>query len=73
LNAVAKVQLLQDVSDVCLDGRLADVELVPDLGVGEEFDELSEREREVFRMMARGQVPSRASPPQCGEASVERL
>src|SRR5689334_12510672 len=33
LDAVAKVELLQDVRDVRLDGRVADVELTADLGV----------------------------------------
>jgi len=33
LDAVAKVELLQDVRDMRLDGRVADVELAADLGV----------------------------------------
>jgi hypothetical protein len=33
LDAVAEAELLQDVRDVCLDGRLADVEPLPDLCV----------------------------------------
>jgi len=35
LHAVAEAELLEDVRDVCLDGRLADVELLPDLCVGQ--------------------------------------
>ena len=35
LDAVAEVELLEDVRDVCLDGRLADVELFRDLAVRE--------------------------------------
>ena len=35
LDAVAQVELLEDVRDVRLDGRLADVELLADLGVRE--------------------------------------
>src|SRR5437016_10305192 len=35
LDAVAEVELLEDVGDVCLDGGVADVELSSDLGVGE--------------------------------------
>lgn len=35
LHPVAEVKLLQDMGDVRLDGRLADVELLPDLRVGE--------------------------------------
>src|SRR6516165_717338 len=35
LHAVAEAQLLEDVRDVCLDGRLADVELLTDLRVGQ--------------------------------------
>ena len=35
LDAVAQAELLEDVRDVGLDGRLADVELLPDLGVRE--------------------------------------
>jgi hypothetical protein len=35
LHAVAKVELLQDVRDVGLHGRVADVELLSDLGVRE--------------------------------------
>ena len=35
LDAVAEVELLEDVRDVRLDGRVADVELLRDLGVGE--------------------------------------
>src|SRR5438128_1112489 len=35
LDAVTKVELLQDVRDVRLDGRVADVELSADLGVRE--------------------------------------
>jgi hypothetical protein len=31
LDAVAEAELLEDVRDVCLDGRLADVELLTDL------------------------------------------
>ena len=31
LHAVAEVELVEDVRDVCLDGGLADVELEPDL------------------------------------------
>jgi hypothetical protein len=34
LDAVAEVELLEDVRDMCLDGRLADVELLCDLPVG---------------------------------------
>src|SRR5215469_15274027 len=34
LDAVAEAQFLEDVRDVCLDGRLADVEPLPDLCVG---------------------------------------
>jgi hypothetical protein len=33
LDAVAEVELLEDVGDVCLDGGVADVELFADLGV----------------------------------------
>jgi hypothetical protein len=33
LDAVAEVELLQDVGDVCLDGGVADVELSRDLPV----------------------------------------
>src|SRR6266550_2500352 len=35
LDAVAEVELLEDVRDVCLDGGVADVELSADLGVRE--------------------------------------
>src|SRR6266511_2664959 len=35
LHAVAEVELLEDVRDVCLDRGVADVELVCDLCVGE--------------------------------------
>ena len=35
LDPIAKVELLEDVRDVRLDGRLADVELAPDLCVGQ--------------------------------------
>src|SRR5215218_2919221 len=35
LNAVAEIELLQDVGDVGLDGRITDVQLPRDLGVGE--------------------------------------
>jgi hypothetical protein len=35
LDAVTKVELLEDVRDVGLDGRVADVELAADLGVRE--------------------------------------
>ena len=35
LDAVAEVELLEDVRDVRLDGRVADVELLADLGVRE--------------------------------------
>jgi hypothetical protein len=35
LHAVAEVELLNDVRDVCLDGGLADAELVPDLRIRE--------------------------------------
>src|SRR5262245_9386430 len=35
LDAVTEAELLQDVLDVGLDGRLADVELPPDLRVGQ--------------------------------------
>ena len=35
LDAVTEVELLEDVRDVCLDGRVADVELSADLGVRE--------------------------------------
>ena len=35
LDAVAEVELLEDVGDVRLDGRVADEELLGDLGVGE--------------------------------------
>jgi hypothetical protein len=35
LDAVAEVQLLEDVRDVRLDGGVADVELFRDLGVGQ--------------------------------------
>jgi hypothetical protein len=35
LDAVAKVELLEDVRDVGLDGGVADVELLADLGVRE--------------------------------------
>src|SRR5207248_10818479 len=35
LDAVAEVELLEDVGDVCLDGGVADVELFADLGVRE--------------------------------------
>src|SRR4051794_2574401 len=35
LDAVAEVELLEDVRDVCLDGRVADVELLADLDVRE--------------------------------------
>src|SRR4029453_1925831 len=35
LDAVTKVELLEDVRDVCLDGGVADVELLPELRVGE--------------------------------------
>src|SRR5215467_10732054 len=33
LDAVAEAELLEDVRDVRLDGRVTDVELLPDLGV----------------------------------------
>src|ERR671930_551908 len=35
LDSVAEVELLEDVRDVCLHGRVADVELLADLRVGE--------------------------------------
>jgi hypothetical protein len=35
LDTVTKVELLEDVRDVRLDGRVADVELAADLGVRE--------------------------------------
>src|SRR5438270_12318043 len=35
LDAVAEVELLEDVRDVCLDGGVADVELSADLGARE--------------------------------------
>ena len=35
LHAVAEAELLEDVRDVCLDGRLADVQLSADLPVRE--------------------------------------
>ena len=35
LHAVAEAELLEDVRDVRLDGGLADVELLADLGVGQ--------------------------------------
>ena len=35
LDAVTEVELLEDVRDVCLDGRVADVELSADLNVRE--------------------------------------
>jgi len=35
LDAVPEAELLQNVRDVCLDGRLADVELSADLCVGQ--------------------------------------
>lgn len=35
LDAIAEVELLEDVRDVCLDGRVADVELLRDLCVRE--------------------------------------
>jgi hypothetical protein len=38
-----KPQLLEDVRDVGLDGRLADVELLPDLRVGESVGDEAKR------------------------------
>ena len=38
LDAVAEDELLQDVRDVSLDGRLADVKVLPDLCVGQAAD-----------------------------------
>jgi hypothetical protein len=35
LDAVSELELLEEVRDVCLDGRVADVELLADLSVGE--------------------------------------
>ena len=54
LDAVAEVELLEDVRDVRLHGRLADEELLPDLGVGEAVgDQAQDLE------LARGQLVER--------------
>ena len=42
LDAVAEAEFLEDVRDVCLDGRLADVELCADLRVGQAGGDESE-------------------------------
>ena len=54
LDAVAQVELLEDVGDVRLDGRLADEQLLPDLGVREAA------RRSGGRRRARGRSARRA-------------
>jgi hypothetical protein len=51
LDAVTKVELLEDVRDVCLDGRVADVELAADLGVRE-----TARDKAKYVYLALGEI-----------------
>jgi hypothetical protein len=54
LHAVAEIELLEDVCDVRLDGCLADVESLPDLGVreavGNQAKDLSLTRSELVRI-----------------------
>src|SRR5436309_3277099 len=51
LDAVAEVELLEDVGDVCLDGSVADVELSADLGVREAAGDQAEHVELALRQL----------------------
>jgi hypothetical protein len=57
LDTVAQVELLEDVRDVCLDGRIADVELLRDLRIretaGDQAEDLELALRELLELFWR--------------------
>src|SRR5215211_8234880 len=57
LDAVAEAEFLQEARDMCLDGRVADDELLGDLGVGE-----AAREEPQDLELAGGQLGDRIGP-----------
>src|SRR5689334_12886546 len=65
LHAVAQAELLEDVGDMRLDRRLADVELLGDLGVGQPAGD--EAKNVSFASRELGHLPRRRGAPEAGE------
>jgi hypothetical protein len=74
LHAVAEVELLEDVRDMCLDGRVVDEELVCDLCGGETAGSQSRAESGAHRgYTGRGTALIAQPPVGCDESTSAEL
>ena len=72
MNTVSEVELLKDVRDVCLDGRLADEELVRDLGVREATGQQAEDLALAFAELVEPEYVLQPAKPASAPSSPKR-